>query len=77
MDHNVKFDTVNYETYKNAKSTRPAWSTALIVALLLVIAGVFATVTVGFSPLVGLMFGGAFFALLIAGVLALAGIKKA
>ena len=77
MDHKVKFDTVNYDVYKNAKPSRPAWATALIVALLLVIAGVFAVVTLGFSPFVGLMFGGAFVTLLIAGVLALAGIKKA
>lgn len=64
-----------WAAYKTAKSTRPAWANALIVAVLLVIGG-FVTLVVGISPLTGMMFGGAGITALVAGVLALASVRK-
>jgi len=64
-----------FAAYRNTTPTRPAWATALIVALLLVLAGAL-TLLVGTSPLTGLMFGGAAITAVIAGVLALAGITR-
>jgi hypothetical protein len=64
-----------FAAYRNTTPTRPAWATALIVALLLVICGV-VTVVIGTSPLTALMFGSAFITLLVAGVLALTAIRR-
>ena len=60
--------------YRTAKSTRPAWANALIVAAVIAAAGVLAAV-VGMGS-AGWIFGAAGIAALVAGVLALVGATR-
>lgn len=59
-----------WAAYKTAKSSRPAWETALIVAAVLAVAGLLMALMSGLS--VGAwFFAGAVVALLVAGIAAL------
>lgn len=75
MDDKLKFDAVNYDAYKNAKSTRPAWANALLLAAVALIAGFFAyfiNTTLGV-----VFFGVAVILAVVAGIAALAVVRKA
>jgi predicted phage tail protein len=61
---------INESVYANAKSTRPAWANALIVAAVIFGAAIFVTVTSGAGSAF-LLYAATGVALLIAGVLAL------
>lgn len=58
------------DVYKNAKSTRPAWANALIIALVLFVVGVVLTVTSGIGT-GAWVFLGTLISLVVAGILAL------
>ena len=75
MDAKLKVDTVNYDAYKNAKPSRPGWANALIVTLVLFLAAVGLTV-VG-SQTAPWFYLAAFVTLIVAGVLALTGMRRA
>ena len=60
--------------YRTAKSTRPAWANALIVAALIALAGVVAAIAGMGSA--GWLFAAAGIAALVAGVLALVGATR-
>lgn len=64
-----------FAAYRTAKSTRPAWANALIIAGVLLLAGA-VTLVIGMSSATWLMLGGAAVAALIAGVLALMGVTR-
>ena len=64
-----------FAAYRTAKSTRPAWANALIIAGVLLLAGAL-TLVIGMSSATWLMLGGAVVAALIAGVLALMGVTR-
>ena len=62
------------DAYRTAKSTRPAWANALIVAALIALAGVIAAIA-GMG-IAGWLFAAAGIAALVAGVLALVGATR-
>jgi membrane protein CcdC involved in cytochrome C biogenesis len=66
---------MDVDVYRTARSTRPAWANALIVAALLVIAGI-VMYFVSVLPVAGWFFIAAVVALLVAGVLALTGVSR-
>jgi len=74
MDANLKFDAVNYETYKNAKSTRPLWANALLIAGVVFVAGFFAFFIN--TALGAVFFGVAVLLAVVAGIAALAGVSR-
>ena len=63
------------DAYRTAKSTRPAWANALIIAGLLFAAGLIFSVTSGLGTALW-FFGAAVIAAVIAGIAALAGISR-
>lgn len=65
---------INEQVYRDARSTRPAWANALIVAAVIAVAAMFFTVWNGSAMLLWIAAG---VALLVAGVLALTRVKRA
>jgi hypothetical protein len=65
----------NLDVYRTAKSTRPAWANALIVAAVIFLAAIVVTITSGLSGGVW-AFGAVAVTLVIAGVLALTKMKN-
>ena len=68
-------EEIDRNVYANAKSTRPGWANALIVAAVILVAGVVMTLMSGIS-VGGWFFTAAGVAAVVAGILALTGIKK-
>ena len=64
-----------YSAYRAAKSTRPSWANALIVAACIFIAAIVYTLMSGLS-VSWWMFVGAGIALLVAGIYALVGVTR-
>lgn len=64
------------DVYRTAKSPRPAWANALIVAAVLLVAAVVFTLASGFTVVTVLMYAAVGVALLVAGIQALIGLKN-
>ena len=65
-------DGINPDVYRNAKSTRPGWANALIVAGVLLLGSLAMLLTMGVGVAFWLFFGGTFVTCVIAGIAALA-----
>jgi hypothetical protein len=64
-----------FAVYRTAKSTRPAWANALIIAGVLFVAGLIFAVTSGLGTALW-FFGASLTTAVIAGIAALAGISR-